>query len=489
MAGRKRWLIGGGLVSAFLLSVGVAVYWGTAPDRNAHLTAMNDLASRYRRCGSDEVVAEGRASLTVSPTESFVDESINIQASNMDPFQVAGLRITVTDSSGNRWESLACFRADEFGEIDPGALPPLAGSAYEGVHAMGLFWSMMPLRLQPFSHATDLAFDIQLEVGRTTLATATATRRTYRDLDALGIDKVEIRNRIIANLYSGSGAGRKPAVILLAGSSGQFQPDKAVYLAARDYVVMDLQYVGMGPLPERLERIPLEYLDTAVRRLAAQPNVDSDAIALMGRSKGAEYALLYASYFDTVASVISVVGTHVAWSSKTWFRSSWTYQGREIPFARGSLREAIRYVRQTRHLGQNQLSYMQSALENRSRVEDAAIGVEDFGGRVLLLSGKDDQQWLSTAMSAAIVARARKHGFANDIEHQAYTDAGHEFDVLPNVPQPDFSQVATWRSGGTPQGNALAAIAAWERVLTFLDENRARPEFSRTDVDSPPAGG
>ena len=132
---------------------------------------------------------------------------------------------------------------------------------------------------------------------------------------------------------------------------------------------------------------------------------------------------------------------------------------------------------------------MQSALENRSRVEEAAIRVEDFGGRVLLLSGKDDQQWASTAMSAAIVARARNNGFANDIEQQAYTHAGHEFDALPNIPQPDFSQVATWRSGGTPQGNAQAAIAAWEQVLTLLDENRARPKPSLTDLDSPPADG
>ena len=77
--------------------------------------------------------------------------------------------------------------------------------------------------------------------------------------------------------------------------------------------------------------------------------VDSLKIALIGRSKGAEYALLYASKYNDINALVSEVGSSVTWSSKRYFKSSWKYKGKSMPRAKGGLIEAIRYLTQVSH--------------------------------------------------------------------------------------------------------------------------------------------
>jgi dienelactone hydrolase/membrane-associated phospholipid phosphatase len=422
------------------------------------------------QCEQSTINQESNGLLEVYPKDSFIDEPVHINVSNIEPFQIAGLRVKVTDSSGNEWESFACYQADESGVINPRFQEPLSYSSYTGTHAMGLFWSMQPEQLAAFQYGTNLDFEIYLEIGNTKTANATITRKTYQDLRSLNIFKEEIRDEIIGNFYLKKDGNSNPVIILLGGSGGGFQHNKATFLAAKGYPVLDLKYFADHQLPENLERVPLEYLDKALKLVKQKTETDPSQIVLIGRSKGAEYALIYASKFNNVAAVVSIVGSHVAWSSKSYFRSSWTYNDREIPFVRGSVKEAIKYVRNSRGTGNDQLSYMESAFKKEKRVEKAMIKVENISSPVLLLSGKSDLQWPSAKMSDLIISRANEHNNSDNFQHFSYENAGHEFSETPFIPQPGFSSVVTWKSGGTPQGNALASIEAWNQIFTFLEK-------------------
>jgi len=411
-----------------------------------------------------------RGTLAVHPRVSHFDESVEVFISDLEPGQLARLRVSVTDSNGNRWESVACFQANDQGEINPASQKPLTGSSYSGQHAMGPFWSMVPERLAQFQHAADLMYTITLESEGAVVAREHIWRSVYESAALVEFEKEELRGDIYANFYQSEVGNGKPTIILLGGSGGQFQTQTALYLASKGYAVLDLIYFEQTGLPPRLERVPLEYLDLAVQWVKHRRKADSSVVVLMGRSRGAEYALLYASQFDEVDAVISNVGSNLAWSAKSYFRSSWTLENNEIPFARGSLRQALGFLWKSRGVGHDQLSYFESALKKSDKTEGARIKVEHINAPILLLSGKSDMQWPSTEMSERLVAQAAQADFPHHIKHVAYDDAGHEFLALPHSPQPDFSDVMTWASGGTPQGNALAAIGAWAEIFGFLEE-------------------
>ena len=266
--------------------------------------------------------------------------------------------------------------------------------------------------------------------------------------------------------------------MLLAGSGGNFQHQKSIYLASKGFNVLDLQYFGAINLPKNLEDVPLEYLHNAISWLKRQPSVAASKIALMGRSKGAEYALLYASKYRDINALVSEVGTSVTSSSKRYFKSSWKHKGKSIPRARGELIEAIRYLKSSQGKGQSQLPYMLSAFKNKKRIKKSSIPVENIKCPILLLSGEDDQQWPSTMMSNQIRARAKAYKFAYEIHHYSYKNAGHQFDALPYIPQLDFSTLRTWKSGGNFQGNALASIDSWNKIFVFLHKHlkNGKPE-------------
>jgi dienelactone hydrolase/membrane-associated phospholipid phosphatase len=454
------------------LVLGVISGFGFIKSQNNQIDTQQKqlLNSDFKSCILKNEVSNSKAILEIFPKESFLDEPLKIEVSKLAPFQVAAIKVMVIDGNGTYWESRACYKANELGQINPSKQEPLNNSSYTGIHAMGLFWSLTSEKLDVFNYKDNLDFVINLETGNSTQSD-TIKRKTYSNLNAFNIEKIEIRNELVGNLYLQKDHKKRPVIILLGGSGGNFQNGKAAYLATKGYAVFDLKYFGAKNLPKHLERIPLEYLEKAINYLKNHPNIDSSRIALIGRSKGAEFALLYASLHEDINAVISVVGSSVSWSSKNYFSPSWTYKNKDIPFARGSIIEAVKYLRKSNDLSQDQSSYMLSAFKNENKIRKASIKIENIKCPILLLSGKSDLQWSSTMMSDLIVSRANNHNFPFEINHYSYDNAGHQFDEIPYIPLVDFSKVVTWKSGGTPQGNALAAIDSWKKILTFLEKN------------------
>ncbi len=93
----------------------------------SQLDNQNDL---FTTCENSNIHPTSNGSLEVFPMVSFIDEPIKIKVTQLEPFQKAGLRVMVTDTNGYKWESFACYQANELGEIDPSLQEPLNHSSF-----------------------------------------------------------------------------------------------------------------------------------------------------------------------------------------------------------------------------------------------------------------------------------------------------------------------------------------------------------------------
>ena len=113
---------------------------------------------------------------------------------------------------------------------------------------------------------------------------------------------------------------------------GGYALDAAGALAAHGFVTFALAYYAVPGLPDDLMEIPLEYLETGINWLANLPDVKG--VAVMGRSKGGELALLLGSLFDSIRAIVAYVPssqTH-CWGEPDARKSCWTYKGKPFPY-------------------------------------------------------------------------------------------------------------------------------------------------------------
>ena len=262
-------------------------------------------------------------------------------------------------------------------------------------------------------------------------------------------------------------------VLVLGGSEGGVPRDIAVAVAdSTGLACLGLAYFGAGHLPRKLVEIPLEYVVNAASWLLQREPAANPRLGLLGASKGAELALLIAATFPGMAGAVvayapsSVVfpGIDRSRSGLSLNRSSWTIEGRPVPFVpyRGRPRISVRGI---------QVAPMyRSALADHDAAQSAAIPVERISCPVLLVSGDDDQMWPSTMMAETIAAKIRAHG--GQPTHLRYPHAGHQL-LLPaqGGKQPLLGRLADL--GGKPAANRRAAQDAWPRVVSFLQESLA----------------
>ena len=187
-------------------------------------------------------------------------------------------------------------------------------------------------------------------------------------------------------------------VIVLSGSGGGFDLDKAAVLSRHGFATLALAYFGIAPLPAWLHRIPLEYFEAALTWLSAQPEIDSERIGILAVSRGAELALLLGSEFPQVRAIVAYAPSSVAWAASGRDKSTgeiipcWTWRGKAVPFAplplRGFMwRSAFPVVALKRPVMFRNL--FRAGLRNREAVERATIPVEKILGPILLISGGD----------------------------------------------------------------------------------------------------
>jgi len=81
----------------------------------------------------------------VAPAVSAWTSSISVLVENIPADIPVRIETTIADAQGAEWRGFATFKADGSGRINSATSRPLDGT-YDGIDAMGLFWSVRPHR-------------------------------------------------------------------------------------------------------------------------------------------------------------------------------------------------------------------------------------------------------------------------------------------------------------------------------------------------------
>jgi dienelactone hydrolase len=430
----------------------------------------------------DSKTAPTTAVLDITPTDGLIDEPLTIRLGGLKPGQPATLRAHASDDAGGRWESAVTLAADAAGSVDLATARPVAGS-YEVADAMGPIWSLRPVDdgagpLDPFGTGlapVTLHFEVEVD---NRVAAAREVRRTWL---APGMARTEVRDRgLIGTLFRPAGAGPFPAVIVVGGSGGGLSEPFSALLASHGFIVLALAYFGIEPLPLDLIDIPLEYFETAIDWLMARPGVGGDGVGFVGTSRGGELVLLLGSRFPRIKAVVGYVPSFVVHGGigrgepdPRNPRPAWTHHGKPVTFLppKGG-RAAAEPTTPPPPGGIALTSNFLRMIEDEAAVEAATIPVEQIGGPILLVSGKDDQMWPSALFARRVMERLERMHFRHSFTHLSYANVGHRISA-PFVPttvnkslHPVRRQVYAF--GGTPAASAAARADSWPRVLEFL---------------------
>ncbi|WP_164974668.1 acyl-CoA thioester hydrolase/BAAT C-terminal domain-containing protein [Halegenticoccus tardaugens] len=421
--------------------------------------------------------------ITVTPPDGLIDDPLEIRLSDFEPNEEISVRAHTTDNHGQTWLSFGQFKTDGDGTLSLTQQAPISGT-YERVDPRGLLWSMQALDGPAISFTTDELYTVHVSVQRngTTVASTRITRRFIAtDVGEHPVDE----DGLVGVFFEPPGSGPHPAILTLHGTEGQVPWLLGAMLASHGYATLALQYfdpIGKTELPTSLVEIPLEYFERAIDWVLDRPSVTGDRVGVVGPSIGGELTLLLGATLSRIGVIVGYVPSSLVWEGPGGERPMWTYNGKDIPFVPievnqesvpsliGAAAAGIR-GRPIRVADLFRPSFDDLGAES---VKAGIIPVDEIDGPVLLISGKDDGIWPSTALSEIAIHRLDSHDHPYAYEHLAYENAGHIISV-PAQPTTDWDTFnvmpgMTLDAGGTASGNAHAAADSWPRVLEFLAE-------------------
>lgn len=267
-------------------------------------------------------------------------------------------------------------------------------------------------------------------------------------------------------LWVAPAGGSDIGVLVLAGSSGRVERERARLLAAEGMMALSIRWFGGPGQAPGICEIPLETFTTAVDFLQAN---GAERLGVLGTSKGAEAAVLTGVHDPRVDVVIALSPTSRIWcnigpgrdGAQRPYRSSWTWREQALPFVpmddawtpaeRGSEPVAVRGW------------YERSELAFAHLLPAAEIPVDKARADLLLVAGGDDAMWPSLPFAEQLAQRRRSAGAA--VRVIAREDAGHRQRLpgeSPALPSQQFLY------GGTPEADALLGAAAWPHILNTL---------------------
>jgi dienelactone hydrolase len=436
---------------------------------------------------SSEAVAASSTQLEISPNPAYIDERVALKIRGLAPGTRATIRAQVKDDAGRAWESSGVYRADETGCVNLAEQESLSGT-YRGRDAMGLFWSMQLATNAGAARATFLkegndpdVVSLTVEAGGREIASGHLDRRW----PAPGTGIREVREEgLVARLFIPPGHGTKRAVIVLGGSGGGYDLDKAALLARHGFATLALAYFGIPPLPKWLHRVPLEYFGRALAWLSRQPGVEARRVGVLGVSRGAEIALLLGATFPEIGAIVAYAPSAIAWGSGGRDKATgeiipcWTRNGAPVPFAPLPLRGFIARSAVPVGLLRQPVKFrklFEPAMRNREAIERAMIPAEKCRSPILLISGGDDHVWPAERMAKMIVRRLGEHEFAHPVEHLNYREAGHalRYPYLPTTTRESRPAGLKYpiSFGGSAEADAAAQEDAWRHAITFFDKH------------------
>jgi dienelactone hydrolase len=374
-----------------------------------------------------------RVRLNAGPAAAAFDTPVHITVSGL-PQGLVTLRAQARDYQGRLWQSAAVFRVGAPGRLNLATATPVSGS-YHAADAAGLLWSLHPAfttnpATQFYMGAAGFTVRLQVLAGGQVQATATLVR----SWSVSPTVQTTARDGFASTLFTpGRARPGAPAVVVIGGSEGGEDTLTAGALAMAGYPALALAYFQEPGLPQCLCAIPLEYFARAVRWLRAQPAAKGRPVVLLGGSRGAEGALLIASYEPGLfEAVIASSPSYLINGAYGGSGPAWTFDGKPLP------------------TGTN-------------------IPVGRIRVPVLLGDGGQDAIWDSAGSVTAIEFELQDAGDPAPHINLYFPQAGHAF--LGTPPYFPYSLYGAHGSrGGTEQANALAEEQSWARMISFLND-------------------
>jgi dienelactone hydrolase len=218
----------------------------------------------------------------------------------------------------------------------------------------------------------------------------------------------------------------QPLVVAFCGGGGgndwarDYMKEKRDSLIEKGYAILAIGYFKSKGTPITLDRISLDAISDTIMNIAKHQKIDASKIALIGGSKGGELILNLASRFSHFNAVIALSTSNVSFPAITWSAntSSWTYKNEEVPYVPATLETISPAIEGDLYTAFSMM------LEDKAAVINAEIPVENINGPILILSGKNDEEWPATAMSNRIIERVKENNFKFYNEH-IILDGGH----------------------------------------------------------------
>ena len=249
--------------------------------------------------------------------------------------------------------------------------------------------------------------------------------------------------KVAVELYAGDEHGpatgattKRPLLVGLGGAEGgnawaspAWSRQRARFLE-QGYAMLALGYFGAPGTPQKLDRISLDAIHAAILQAAADPRVDGRCIAVIGGSRGAEAALLLASYFPDIDAVVALVPGSAVFAAGTqaMVTPGFSLHDQPLPFV------PVPWSTTGDLLTGNLRGAFEKMMRDTGAMERAAIAVENINGPILFVSATRDEAWPSKEMSDAMMQRLQAHGFAHATEH-IVVEGGHRepLDEFPRI--------------------------------------------------------
>ncbi|HUU06373.1 MAG TPA: acyl-CoA thioester hydrolase/BAAT C-terminal domain-containing protein [Patescibacteria group bacterium] len=420
--------------------------------------------------------------IIATPAVALYGEPFSWKVTGLRPGERVTVKAYSRDAKMVSWESAAVFEADASGEVEIGGRAPVSGS-YSGADIFGLLWSMQPENAdvkKPINYRNNgiAGWTVNLKAENSTgISAVTRFRCVYQRPNEALVRVPLDQDGLSGFLYYPAEGGPFPGVIILGGSEGGLFEPRARAFAANGFAALTLAYFNYANLPDELVKIPLEYFDSAIAWMKAQPQVDPGRLGIVGGSKGGELALLVASRNSELKAVVAMTPAAHSWEghSLRFFSpdyqpvSSWSLGGRPLPFVpfkvsaqekeiygRGELASFVPFFRDG------------LAQADAATVAKAAIPVEKIAGPILLISGSDDRIWPAGAFCAAIAARLEKAGFPHQVRHLSIENGGHNSCVPFLITANHGLLIDGDPSGGSPRADAQGGYRSWAETMAFL---------------------
>jgi len=416
----------------------------------------------------------------IAPKRAFYDEHVSVFITNLKPDQV----VTVQTSAGN-FKSELEFKADARGRVDlAGPKPDPAKN--EKIAPLRILWSM---KNDPEAPREDSLKKTALDATQVTISAYVAGKLVADGTFELlyvsaDMERIPVREQGLRGVFfKPKTKGHYPGLMVLGGSDGGLKENLAALLARRGYGVLALAYFNYEDLPKHLVDIPLEYFETGLKWLQNEESIQGEKLAVLGRSRGGELALLLGTRYPQIKAVVAYVPSNVVWPGFSADfddaqPAAWTSNGKPVANMGAANVDSTEEIEVLESNPEVSTPWFRLYLNEEEAARHATIPVEKIGGPVLLISGIDDQVWPSPEMAELVMQRMTEHKHSYSDKHLSYANCGHLLGI-PNSAVGETRQLDPLTKqplelGGTSEATAYASWDSWAQVLSFLDENLKR---------------